>query len=73
MEGQSLHQITFFIVIVLISVLSASLLFNNPVAKTASNRVTIRYFSGFFVAIAFGYLLTILLPIVSSSIAVFFC
>lgn len=72
MEGQSLHQITFFIVIVLISVLSASLLFNNPVAKTASNRVTIRYFSGFFVAIAFGYLLTILLPIVSSSIAVFF-
>lgn len=71
MEGQSLHQITFFIVIVLASVLSASLLFNNPVAKTVSNKVTIRYFSGFFVAIAFGYFLTITLPLVSSSFAIF--
>lgn len=71
MEGQSLHQITFFIVIVLISVLSASLLFNNPVAKTVSNKITIRYFSGFFVAIAFGYFLTISLPLVSSSASIF--
>lgn len=71
MEGQSLHQITFFIVIVLVSVLSASLLFNSPVAKTASNKITIRYFSGFFVATAFGYLLTLTLPIYSLGLTVF--
>ena len=71
MEGQSLHQITFFIVIVLVSVLSASLLFNSPVAKTASNKITVRYFSGFFISIATGYLLTLSLPLLSSVAAVF--
>lgn len=71
MEGQSLHQITFFIVIVLVSVLSASLLFNSPVAKTASNKVTVRYFSGFFVTTAFGYLLTLTLPHYSRWFTVF--
>ena len=71
MEGQSLHQITFFIVIVLVSVLSASLLFNSPVAKTASNKISIRYFSGFFVATAFGYLLTLTLPLYSAWFSIF--
>lgn len=71
MEGQSLHQITFFIVVVLISVLSASLLFNSPVAKTGRNNNTIRYFSGFFVVVALGYLLTLSLAIIGSSITAF--
>lgn len=71
MEGQSLHQITFFIVIVLVSVLSASLLFNSPIAKTANNRITVRYFSGFFIATAFGYLFTLVLPHYSRWFTVF--
>lgn len=71
MEGQSLHQITFFIVIVLVSVLSASLLFNSPIAKSANNRVTVRYFSAFFIATAFGYLFTLVLPHYSGWFTVF--
>ena len=72
MEGQSLHQITFFIVIVLVSILSASLLFNSPVAKTASNKITINYFAGFFITTALAYILNLIVSFVSPLAAIIF-
>lgn len=70
MEGQSLHQITFFIVIVLVSVLSASLLYNSPVAKTANNKFTINYFSAFFVTTACAHISNLVLPYVSQVLTI---
>ena len=66
MEGQVVHQFTYFIVVILVSVLSAGLLLNSPAARTSQSRTTIVYFSSFFVTIAVGYIFSLFTPLVGS-------
>ena len=70
MEGSVMYQFTYYVAVIIVSMLSTALLLNSPAARTARSRVTIVYFSSFFAAIAIGYIFMLFIPALGKLFAI---
>jgi diguanylate cyclase (GGDEF)-like protein len=70
MEGSVIYQFTYYIAVIIVSMLSAALLLNSPAARTSQSRITIVYFSSFFASIAIGYIFMLFVPALGKLFAI---